>query len=61
MSVLLAVRVIDHAVDSDLLAHVHGQNECEPTGAEIRPRLNPADIKSSCHFNTHLSGYFQII
>lgn len=42
MSVLLAVCVIDHAVDSDLLAHVHGQNEREPAGAQVRPRLNPA-------------------
>lgn len=58
MSVLLAVCVIDHDVDMDLLAHVHGQNECEPTGAEIWPRLNPANIKSSLNFNMHLSDLY---
>lgn len=39
---LLAVGVVDHAVDVDLLAHVHGQDECEPAGAEVGARLDPA-------------------
>lgn len=39
--VLLAVRVVDHAVDVDLFAHVHGQNECEPAGAEVGAWLDP--------------------
>lgn len=33
--VLLAVGVVDHAVDVDLFAHVHGQDEREPAGAEV--------------------------
>lgn len=39
--VLLAVRVVDHAVDVDLFAHVHGQDECEPAGAEVGAGLDP--------------------
>ena len=38
-----AVGVVDHPVDSDLLAHVHGQDECEPAGAEVGSRLYPAN------------------
>lgn len=40
-SLLLAVRVVDHAVDVDLFAHVHGQDEREPAGAEVRAWLDP--------------------
>lgn len=43
--VLLAVGVVDHAVDVDLFAHVHGQDEREPAGAEVGARLDPAKKK----------------
>lgn len=47
VAVLLAVGVIYHAIDMDLFAHVHGQDECEPTGAEVGPRLDPAKHKNT--------------
>lgn len=45
--VLLAVGVVDHAVDVDLFAHVHGQDEREPAGAEVGARLDPAKKKKT--------------
>jgi len=42
---LLAVGVIYHAVDMDLFAHVHGQDEREPAGAQIGARLDPANTQ----------------
>lgn len=45
--VLLAVGVIYHAVDVDLFAHVHGEDEREPARAEVGARLDPA--------NTHMT------
>lgn len=41
--VLLAVGVIYHAVDMDLFAHVHGEDEGEPAGAEVGAGLDPAE------------------
>lgn len=37
----LAVGVIYHAVDMDLFAHVHCEDEREPASAEVRAGLNP--------------------
>lgn len=41
--VLLAVGVVYHAVDVDLFAHVHGEDEREPAGAQVGAGLNPAN------------------
>ena len=43
--VLLAVGVIYHAIDMDLFAHVHCEDEREPAGAEVGARLDPANIQ----------------
>lgn len=43
VGVLLAVGVIYHAIDMDLFAHVHGEDECEPACAEVGAGLNPAN------------------
>ncbi len=43
VGVLLAVGVIYHAVDMDLFAHVHGQDEREPASAEVGAGLDPAN------------------
>lgn len=45
--VLLAVRVIYHAVDVDLFAHVHGEDEREPARAEVGARLDPANTQNT--------------
>lgn len=45
--VLLAVGVVYHAVDMDLFAHVHGQDEREPAGAQVRAGLNPANAEKN--------------
>lgn len=53
--VLLAVGVIYHAVDMDLFAHVHGEDEREPAGAEVGARLDPANTqKYLFNSNVHL-------
>lgn len=46
VGVLLAVGVIYHAVDMDLFAHVHGENEREPAGAEVGAGLDPANTQT---------------
>ena len=43
---LLAVGVIYHAVDMDLFAHVHGEDEREPAGAQVGARLDPSNKKT---------------
>lgn len=54
VGVLLAVGVIYHAVDMDLFAHVHGEDEREPAGAEIGARLDPANTQRQlCYCNIH--------
>ena len=45
VGVLLAVGVIYHAVDMDLFAHVHGEDEREPAGAEVGAGLDPANTQ----------------
>ena len=53
--VLLAVGVIYHAVDMDLFAHVHCEDEREPASAEVRAGLNPANTQRQIfHWNIHL-------
>lgn len=53
-SVLLAVRVVDHAVDVDLFAHVHCQDEREPAGAEVGAGLDP-EGKTHTHTQESMS------
>lgn len=50
VGVLLAVCVIYHAVDMDLFAHVHGEDEREPAGAEVGARLDPANTQKDNSF-----------
>lgn len=50
VGVLLAVGVIYHAVDMDLFAHVHGEDECEPAGAEVGAGLDPANTQRHCFY-----------
>lgn len=45
--VLLAVGVIYHAVDMNLFAHVHGEDEREPAGAQVGAGLNPANTQTN--------------
>lgn len=45
--VLLAIGVIYHAVDVDLFAHVHGEDEREPARAEVGAGLDPATHKDN--------------
>lgn len=46
VGVLLAVGVIYHAVDMDLFAHVHGEDEREPASAEVGAGLDPANTQT---------------
>lgn len=57
VGVLLAVGVIYHAVDMDLFAHVHGEDEREPAGAEVGAGLDPAKHTQRHLFdsNNHLN------
>jgi len=58
VGVLLAVGVIDHAVDMDLFAHVHGEDKREPAGAEVGAGLDPANIQSQPFYsNIHLLSF----
>lgn len=50
VGVLLAVGVIYHAIDMDLFAHVHGEDEREPASAEVGARLDPADTQKTVSF-----------
>lgn len=53
--VLLAIGVIYHAIDMDLFAHVHGEDEREPACAEVGAGLDPARHKLQImHCNIHL-------
>lgn len=45
VGILLAVGVIYHAIDMDLFAHVHGEDEREPAGAEVGAGLDPANTQ----------------
>lgn len=47
VGVLLAVGVIYHAVDMDLFAHVHGEDEREPASAEVGAGLDPANTNTT--------------
>lgn len=51
--ILLAIGVIYHAVDMDLFAHVHGEDEREPARAEVGAGLDPA-THNTTHCNIHL-------
>ena len=57
VGVLLAVGVIYHAVDMDLFAHVHGEDEREPASAEVGAGLDPAKHTQRQLFdsNNHLN------
>lgn len=52
--VLLAVCVIYHAVDMDLFAHVHCEDEREPASAEVGAGLDPANTQTHFYCTIHL-------